>query len=226
MQHAMSVEVIGNGETKEERYYECGAETVQQSQMLLALWDGKPSQGLGGTEEIFTYAKNQGRPVVWIHSVTGEVQHFNQEKESFSDPELDFLNGLPDSGAKPEIKTPFDLAQAWFWKIDDNASHAAPQLRRLAAIPILVHGRRGDLYRCIFILGQQRSVGGNRRRIGIDDQRAAECDEIAQPANYLDENPHRSGNLQVRVGAVENAGALRCDWAGNYSRAWRECWVR
>ena len=52
MQRAISVEVIGSGETKEERYYECGAETVQQTQMLLALWDGKPSQGLGGTEEI------------------------------------------------------------------------------------------------------------------------------------------------------------------------------
>jgi hypothetical protein len=137
MQRAMSVEVIGNGETKEERYYECGAETVQQTQILLALWDGKPSQGLGGTEEIFTYAKNQDRPVVWIHSVTGDVQHFNQEKESPGDTELGFLNGLPDSGARPEIKTPFDLAHAWFLKVDDNASHAAPQLRRLAAIPIL-----------------------------------------------------------------------------------------
>jgi hypothetical protein len=137
MQRAMSVEVIGSGETKEERYYECGAETVQQSQMLLALWDGKPSQGLGGTEEIFTYAKNQERPVVWIHSVTGEIQKFNQEKQPSSDPELDFLNALPDPAGNPEIKTPFDLARDWFLKIDDNASHAAPQLRRLAAIPIL-----------------------------------------------------------------------------------------
>jgi hypothetical protein len=137
MQRAISVEVIGFGQTKEERYYECGAETVQQSEILLALWDGKPSQGLGGTEEIFAYAKDQGRPVVWIHSVTGEIQHFNQEKESPKDPELDFLNGLPDADAHTEIKTPYDLAHAWFLKIDDNASHAAPQLRRLAAIPIL-----------------------------------------------------------------------------------------
>ena len=137
MQRAISVEVIGYGQTKEERYYECGAETVEQSEILLALWDGKPSQGLGGTEEIFTYAKNQGRPVVWIHSVTGEIQHFNQEKESTSNTELDFLNGLPDPAAHAEIKTPFDLAHTWFLKIDDNASHAAPQLRRLAAIPIL-----------------------------------------------------------------------------------------
>jgi hypothetical protein len=137
MQRAISVEVIGTGETKEERYYECGAETVQQSQMLIALWDGKSSQGLGGTEEIFTYAKDQSRPVVWIQSVTGEIQHFNQEKESLGDPELDFLNELPEIAETPQINTPLDLARAWFLKVDDNASNAAPQLRRLASIPIL-----------------------------------------------------------------------------------------
>jgi len=137
IQRAISVEMVGGGDSREERYYECGAETVQQSQILLALWDGNSSQGLGGTEEIVTFAKEQGLPVVWIHSVTGEIQHFNRDKESLSDPELDFLNGLPDTGAKPGIKTSFDLAHAWFVKIDDSASHAAPQLRRLAAIPIL-----------------------------------------------------------------------------------------
>ena len=143
MQRAMSVEVIGGGETKEERYYECGAETVQQSQMLLALWDGKPSQGLGGTEEIFTYAKNQERPVVWIHSVTGEIQKFNQEKLPSGDPELDFLNALPDPAAIPEIKGPFDLAHDWFLKVDDNASHAAPQLTGWWDSDF-VYGQRGD----------------------------------------------------------------------------------
>jgi hypothetical protein len=137
MQRAFSVEVIGSGDTKEERYYECGVETVQQSQMLLALWDGKPSHGLGGTADVFAFAKDQERPVVWIHSVSGDVQHFHPEKESFIDPELDFLNGLPDSGATPDFKMPFALVQNWFLKIDISASHAAPQLRRLAAIPIL-----------------------------------------------------------------------------------------
>jgi len=137
MQHAISVEVIGSGQTAEERYYECGIETVLQSQMLVALWDGKPSQGLGGTEEIVGFAREQTRPLIWINSVTGEVQYFNQEKESVSDPELEFLNGLSEPPVNPSLATPLDLARAWFLKIDFNASHAAPQLRRLAAIPIL-----------------------------------------------------------------------------------------
>ncbi len=47
--NALSVEVTGAGEKLSERYYECGIETVQQSRLLIALWDGEPSQGLGGT---------------------------------------------------------------------------------------------------------------------------------------------------------------------------------
>jgi hypothetical protein len=137
MQRALSVEVAGDGQTKEECYYECGVETVQQSQLLLALWDGNPSKGLGGTEEMLSFAKGQGRPVVWIHSVTGAIQRFNQAQESFADPELEFLNGLPESGAAVDVEKPYDLTQAWFLKIDESASHAAPQFRRLAAIPIL-----------------------------------------------------------------------------------------
>ena len=120
---------------------------------------------------------------MWIHSDTGEVQHFNQEKESFSDPELDFLNGLPDTGARPEIKTPFDLANAWFLKIDDNASHAAPQLRRLAAIPILCTAGAAICTAAFSFSDNSGASGGNRRRTGTDDERAAECDAVAQPAN-------------------------------------------
>jgi len=137
MQQAISVEVIGGGQSAQESYYDCGIETVQQSQMLVALWNGNPARGLGGTAEIVDFAKEQARPLVWIHSVTDDVQFLNKEKLPASDPELDFLNGLPERPGTSVAATPLDVTQAWFRKIDFNASHAAPQLRRLAAIPIL-----------------------------------------------------------------------------------------
>ncbi len=82
----------GDGSAESDVCWLCGMESLRR--------------GSAERKRLFTLAKEQGRPVVWIHSVTGEVQHFNQEKESFGDPELDFLNGLPDTGANPEIKTP------------------------------------------------------------------------------------------------------------------------
>jgi hypothetical protein len=53
------------------------------------------------------------------------------------DPELDFLNGLPDAGVtKPETEGEV-LARAWFAKLDANANHFAPRSRRLASIPVM-----------------------------------------------------------------------------------------
>ncbi len=137
MSQALSVDVVGTDPSRDARYYECGVETVDQSELLLALWDGKPSNGLGGTEDIVSFARDQGRPVVWIHSETGAVQKYNFGPEVLGDSELEFLNGLPEASAPSTVKTPADLARAWFAKIDENASNAAPQLRRMAAIPIL-----------------------------------------------------------------------------------------
>lgn len=133
---ALSVEVTGTGEDLPERYYECGIETVQQSRVLIALWDGGPSQGLGGTADVVRFAKEMGRPLVWIRSDTGGVEEFNVTAQLFRDAELEFLNGLPDPRTESAPGTPREMAQAWFVKLDQNASRLAPQFRRMAAIPI------------------------------------------------------------------------------------------
>jgi hypothetical protein len=139
MNKAVSVEVTGGNQPRDELYYECGIETVQQSRLLIALWNGEPSHGMGGTEDIVSFAKDLGRPIVWFHSVTGDVRNFNEkpEHELLHDPELDFLNALPDPKEDAETHTPQGLVWAWFRKMDECANQTAPQLRRLAAIPIL-----------------------------------------------------------------------------------------
>ena len=136
---AASVEVTGRSPSRQECYYECGIETVHQSQLLLALWNGLPAEGLGGTEDVVSFAKGIGRPVVWLHSATGEMSVFNEqtEKELLDDPELEFLNHLPDLDAPAETDKPEALARAWFSKVDASATRLAPQFRRLAAIPIV-----------------------------------------------------------------------------------------
>jgi hypothetical protein len=136
---AASVEVTAGNASREECYYECGIETVQQSRLLLALWDGAPSQGFGGTEDIVSFARGLGRPVAWLHSSTCELRILNEQpdKELLDDAELDFLNRLPDPKPRVEQRGPEALARAWFRKVDESASRCAPQFRRLAAIPIV-----------------------------------------------------------------------------------------
>ena len=136
MASALSVEVKGVSRESKEGYYECSIETVQQSELLIALWDGKHGRGLGGTADAVYFALEQGRTIVWINSASGAIQYLNEKKELLRDPEMDFLNGLADGPLKLPANTPEDLVQAWFTKVDERANHVAPQFRRLAAIPI------------------------------------------------------------------------------------------
>lgn len=50
-------------------YERCGRLMVDRSLLLLAVWDGKPSAGRGGTPEIIEYARDKGVPVVWLNAV-------------------------------------------------------------------------------------------------------------------------------------------------------------
>jgi hypothetical protein len=47
-------------------YEAVGRLAVEQSNILVAVWDGKPAAGRGGTPEIMQYALDLGRPVIWI----------------------------------------------------------------------------------------------------------------------------------------------------------------
>ena len=139
LEQAISVEVTGNRNEGKEQYYDCGIQTIAESQVLIALWDGQPSRGAGGTQDIVSYAEQIGHPVVWIHSATGERKTLNEAaaRQIRIHPELDSLNNFPDAGVTLDGGSSKELAQAWLRKLDENANRIAPQARRLASIPIV-----------------------------------------------------------------------------------------
>jgi hypothetical protein len=49
-------------------YEAVGRATVDQCDVLVAVWDGKPAAGRGGTPEIIDYARQVRKPVIWIHA--------------------------------------------------------------------------------------------------------------------------------------------------------------
>jgi len=49
-------------------YKALGDYLLQHSDILLSLWDGKPSQSPGSTGDITTRARQAGLPLVWIHT--------------------------------------------------------------------------------------------------------------------------------------------------------------
>lgn len=57
----------------ERAFFEAGKFIVDECQILLAVWDGKPAEGLGGTADIVSYARGRGRSVVWLDPLEREI---------------------------------------------------------------------------------------------------------------------------------------------------------
>lgn len=55
------------GRPSEEAYMAAGKAIVERSNLLLAVWDGQPAGGLGGTADIVAYATQRGvaTKVIW-----------------------------------------------------------------------------------------------------------------------------------------------------------------
>ncbi|WP_255948017.1 hypothetical protein [Streptomyces odontomachi] len=59
--------VLDYAEACDEAYYEAGTYIADHSDLVLAVWDGHPARGRGGTGEIVGYARRRGTPVsvIW-----------------------------------------------------------------------------------------------------------------------------------------------------------------
>jgi hypothetical protein len=65
---AVRVVELPECETRPEAYEQAGQYVVERCDVLIALWDGQPSRGRGGTAEIVEWARERQVPLVWIHT--------------------------------------------------------------------------------------------------------------------------------------------------------------
>lgn len=62
-------ELPGRLESSEHAYAELGAMLVAEADVLIAIWDGKPAAGRGGTPDVIEDALARGCPVIWIDAM-------------------------------------------------------------------------------------------------------------------------------------------------------------
>jgi len=55
-------------EKREEGYLAAGKYLLENSNVLLVIWDGKSAQGVAGTGEIVSMARERGLAMAWIHA--------------------------------------------------------------------------------------------------------------------------------------------------------------
>jgi hypothetical protein len=73
LQQASQVRKAPGLKSREEAYEWAGRQVVDRCDALIAVWDGRPSRGRGGTAEIVQYARDCGVPLAWVHT-DGELQ--------------------------------------------------------------------------------------------------------------------------------------------------------
>jgi uncharacterized membrane protein YhdT len=141
---AAVVRVIPSSGNREEAYLDCGVETVNTCDVLIAVWDGEPARGPGGTADVVFFARELGRPLIVIDPHTGDVRRENFENFQLTDPELAFLNTIPappGSTAAPDGpgRDERERITAFHHQTDHAAGRGAPQFRRLTVATVLCH---------------------------------------------------------------------------------------
>jgi len=72
-------------EPRSAAYEQVGRYVVDNCDVLIAIWNGKRSEGRGGTAEIVDYALKTGRSVFWINSENGEIGDTKKTRERIRD---------------------------------------------------------------------------------------------------------------------------------------------
>jgi hypothetical protein len=67
LESAAEIVRLAFAESSEAAYWAAGQEIVGRCDVLIAVWDGRPARGLGGTGDVVEYARAAGKPVhvVW-----------------------------------------------------------------------------------------------------------------------------------------------------------------
>ncbi|MDP2767730.1 MAG: SLATT domain-containing protein [Candidatus Methanoperedens sp.] len=87
---AKSTHVLDKAESRKASYEQCGHYVAHNCDVLVAIWDGKPASGQGGTAEIVEYARKIGRSIFWINSENGKI---TEERHEDHTPEsLEYLD--------------------------------------------------------------------------------------------------------------------------------------
>lgn len=65
---ADAVQVLEGIAQREEAYYRAGVAVLDYCDLLLAVWDGQPARGYGGTGDIVQLARERKLPLVWVYA--------------------------------------------------------------------------------------------------------------------------------------------------------------
>lgn len=74
LQRAALVEQMPSTATRDQAYEAAGEYVLNNSDVLITIWDGETAQGQGGTGEIVARARERRLPIAWVHAGNREPE--------------------------------------------------------------------------------------------------------------------------------------------------------
>ena len=90
LEQAAQVIELPAEETREASYLAAGSYILDHSDLLIAVWDGQPARGPGGTGQIVAQAREKLMPIAWVFS--GDPDPHPQSKAGKTPGEITFEN--------------------------------------------------------------------------------------------------------------------------------------
>ncbi len=79
LNEADSIVELDNNTPSERAFYDAGLAVVDASDLVVAVWNGKPAKGLGGTADIVEYARSVAKPVVHLNPDQKEKLYYGSK---------------------------------------------------------------------------------------------------------------------------------------------------
>jgi hypothetical protein len=135
-----SVQLVAGEPTRPECYFNQAMHMLEATDVVVALWDGQESRGLGGTAQVIGHAHRTGIASVQIAAASGEVTEHGDIGAGFAaDPIVSELNRIAagsKSGRSEEAGTPDELQERLDHIALDEATRLRPSLVRI----VVAHG--------------------------------------------------------------------------------------
>lgn len=115
-------------------YWKAGQFMVQQSDVLVAIWDGKTANGQGGTADVVDYARLQNVPVYVIDPNSNDLSTGSGGRMKYKD-DLQALAELNDAQIHDEAK---DRERDFVNSVKSELAKQAPNLEKSHMIEVLL----------------------------------------------------------------------------------------
>jgi hypothetical protein len=139
LQQAARVESLPAARDRELGYLEGGLSTVEEADILIAVWNGESSRGTGGTAEVVEHAENLAKPIIVIDPASLEIKRKNFADGTFSDEEMNQLNLVSGQNSVFPSGPAKECVRQFFKRVDARAARIAPRYRRWVGASVIMN---------------------------------------------------------------------------------------